>query len=103
VNPAATGGGFPSPFARLSFAEKAKVFELWEGEPSADGSEMRFLAGILPGVVCLVAVSEAGVFDPQTRTATKRPVGWQITGYSGPSDGHAELKGYYRGLRAATD
>jgi len=103
VNPAATNGGFPSNFSRLSFAEKAKVFELWEQEPSGDGTEMRFLAGILPGVVTLLALSEAGVFDPSTRQPSSRPVGWDISGYGGPAEGHAELKGYYRGLRSATD
>src|SRR3954454_22391535 len=34
VNAAAAGGAFPSPFARLSFKEKAKVFELFEGDPT---------------------------------------------------------------------
>src|SRR4051794_19717306 len=32
VNPAAAGGAFPSPFARLSFAEKAEVFKRFEAE-----------------------------------------------------------------------
>jgi hypothetical protein len=103
VNPAATGGGFPSPFARLSFAEKAKVFELFEGEPSADGTELRFVAGILPGFTSLVAVSEAGVYDSERRTVTQRPVGWEISGYVGPADGHDELKGYWHGFRSAID
>ena len=103
VNPTATRGGFPSPFARLSFAEKAKVFELFEGEPSADGTELRFVAGILPGLVALVALSEAGVYDRDRRELESRPVGWDISGYGGPADGHDELKGYWHGLRSATD
>jgi len=103
VNPAAAGGGFPSPFARLSFAEKAKVFETWQAEPSQDGTEMRFLAGILTGVTNLIGYSEAGVFDPKTRAPTRRPVGWDISGYRGPAEGHAEFKGYYRGFNSAID
>jgi hypothetical protein len=103
VNPTATGGGFPSPFARLSFPEKAKVFQLFEAEPSADGTELRFVAAVLTGLVALIAFSEAGVFDSERREVTSRPVGWEISGYGGPAEGHAELKGYWRGLRKATD
>src|SRR3954453_1079131 len=51
VNPVAANGGFPSPFARLSFAEKASVFELFESDPSMEGTELRFVGGILPGFV----------------------------------------------------
>jgi hypothetical protein len=32
VNPAAKGGGFPSPFARLSFADKAAVWRIVEDD-----------------------------------------------------------------------
>src|SRR3954469_15200706 len=51
VNPAATGGGFPSPFARLSFKEKASVFEMFESDPTLEGTAVRFVAGILPGLL----------------------------------------------------
>src|SRR4051794_4845009 len=100
VNPAAAGGGFPSPFARLSFAEKAKVFEMFEGDPSLEGTEVRFVAGILPGFSAFVSFSEVGVRRPD-RKLSKRPVGWGIAHYGGPAEGHAELKGYYRGHRKA--
>lgn len=103
VNPVAAGGSFPSPFSRLSFAEKAKVFELFEGEPSMDGTELRFVAGILPGAVGLLSFSEGGVYDPKTRSVTRRPVGWEVSGYGGPAEGQAELKGYYHGFRSAID
>lgn len=101
VNPAATGGGFPSAFARLSFDEKAEVFRRFEAEPAADGTELRFVAGILPGFVGFLAFSEAGVFDAVSRTVPTRPVGWAISGYSGPAEGHPEFRGYYRGHRKA--
>jgi hypothetical protein len=100
VNPAAAGGGFPSPFARLSFAEKAKVFELFEGDPSLEGTEVRFVAGILPGFSSFVSFSEVGVRRAD-RTLSKRPVGWDIAKYGGPAEGHAEFRGYYRGHRKA--
>jgi hypothetical protein len=103
VNPAATGGGFPSPFARLSFAEKVKVWELFESDPSADGTELRFVSGVLPAFVALVALSEAGVYDREKRELRERPVGWEITGYGGPAEGHDELKGYWHGFRSAID
>ncbi|MEA2428551.1 MAG: hypothetical protein QOF37_2179 [Thermoleophilaceae bacterium] len=101
VNPAATGGGFASPFARLSFADKAKVFELFESEPAADGTELRFVAGILPGFSAFLAFSEVGVLDRATRKLTGRAVGWDIARYSGPAEGHAELRGYWHGHRSA--
>jgi hypothetical protein len=103
VNPLAAGGGFPSPFARLSFGEKARVFELFDSDPANEGTELRFLAGILCGLTALYAFSEAGVWDPQRRELTGGPVGWDIAGYGGPAEGHAELKGYYGGFRSAID
>jgi hypothetical protein len=100
VNPVAAGGGFPSPFARLSFAEKAKVFEVFEGDPALEGTEVRFVAGILPGFSAFVSFSEVGVRKAD-RTLSKRPVGWDIARYGGVREGHAEFKGYYRGHRKA--
>jgi hypothetical protein len=100
VNPAATGGAFPSAFARLSFAEKAKVFELFESDPALDATEVRFVAGILPGFVAFVGFSETAVRQPG-HTLSGPPVGWKIAHYGGPAEGHAELRGYYRGHRSA--
>jgi hypothetical protein len=100
VNPVATGGGFPSPFARLSFAEKARVMQMFEGDPAMDGTELRFVAGILPGFVAFVSFSETGVRQPG-HVLSGRPVGWDIASYGGPAEGHPELRGYYRGHRSA--
>lgn len=98
VNPAAAGT-FPSPFARLSFREKAEVFQRFESDPQWEGSELRFVAGILPGFITFLTFSEAGVFDATRRSMKSRPVGWQLTNYAGPSDGWPELRGYYQGRR----
>lgn len=117
VNPAALGGGFPSPFARLSMAEKAEVFRRLEGDtgvPDADlpppftstTGNFQFFAGAVPPFVALLAFSEHQVFDPDTRTLTAVPVGWAHTRYQGgdrkvPVEGWDELRGYYRGRIAA--
>jgi hypothetical protein len=101
VNPLATGGGFPSPFARLSFGEKAEVFRLLESEPAFEGTELRFVAGILPGFAAFLAFSETGVRDLGTGELTGRAVGWDIARYAGPAEGRRELRGYYRGHRTA--
>lgn len=101
VNPAAAGGAFPSPFARLSFADKAEVFRRFEREASTEGTEVRFVAGILPGFAAFLSFSEAGVFDPATRSVTQRPVGWEVSSYGGPAEGHREHLGYWKGRRKA--
>jgi hypothetical protein len=101
VNPGAAGGAFPSQFARLSFAEKAEVFKRLEGDAATEGTEVRFVAGILPGFAAFLAFSEAGVFDPATRSATKRPVSWDLSAYAGPADGHKEHLGYWKGRTKA--
>src|SRR5207247_2568269 len=64
VNPAADGP-FISPFARLSFAEKAEVFRRFEADEGLSSAvqEFKFVSGILPGFVAFLAWSEAGVLD----------------------------------------
>jgi hypothetical protein len=103
-----------SPFARLSSAEKAKVFQELEGLQMPDAllpepftrvsGNVSFLVGIVPSFVGFLVGNEAGVFDPKTRTLTARPVSWEISGYQpdGPGEGWGELKGYYQGHRKAT-
>ena len=89
VNPAATGG-FLSPFARLSFQEKAVVFQIMDGDAALSP-----LAGILLAAVAYLSYSEAGVFDPKTRSLHGQPVGWTISRYTGVADGRDEFKGYF--------
>ena len=97
VNPAATGGGFPSAFSRLSFPEKIEVFRRFEA--NTEGTEFRYVAGVLVATVAFVAYSEVGALDPRTRRLTGRPVGWRISRYSGVSDARHQLKGYWKGRR----
>jgi hypothetical protein len=95
VNPA-TSGPFASPFSNLSFADKGRVFALLEGNPASAP-----LAGVLPVAVGFLAYAETAVFDPVTRTISGRPIGWDLSSYTGVSDGHDEFRGYFRNRRRA--
>lgn len=112
ANPAAVNGPFLSPFARLSFEEKGRAFELLEGpdpdlvgaldtelpEPlrSSVSGLLRFVSGALLEFPAFGSYSEWGVFDPTTRSLESTPVGWTLTGYPGPSDGWDDFIGYYQ-------
>ncbi len=98
VNPAPSGP-FSSPFANLSFAEKAAVFSIMESGMA--GAELVPLANSLMVYAGLMSFSEAGVLNPYTRELMATPVGWTISSYGGISDGHKEMKGYFRGRRRA--
>lgn len=116
VNPLAAGGAFLSPFARLTFAEKAETWRVLEEdtqsistsdlpEPYQDaGNVLQFVFGVLPGFVQFFAFAEIDVIDPASRTLTQRPVGWDHTGYQGdrqvPVEGWDEFKGFYQGRSA---
>lgn len=112
ANPLAVSGLFLSPFARLSFREKAAAFALVEG-PDADlvalldtqlpepmrasvSGLLRFVGGALLEFPAFGAYSERAVLDPATRTLTGTPVGWQLTAYQGVSDGWDDFIGYYQ-------
>jgi hypothetical protein len=88
------GQAFGTPFAALTFAQKAAVFAGIEGDPA-----LAPLAGALLPLVAFLAYSEAGVFDPAARGPSGQPVGWALTGYAGVADGHNDVKGYFRDRR----
>jgi hypothetical protein len=90
-------GDFSAPFANLRFPEKVAVFQVLEGDPDS-----RPLAGVLPQFVAFLVYSEAGVFDPDTRTLTGTPLGWTLSNYEGVADGRDEFKGYYQDRRKVT-
>lgn len=112
ANPAAVEGPFLSPFARLSFEDKARAFELLEGpdpdlvgaldselpEPlrSSLSGLLRFVSGALLEFSAFGAYNEWAVFDARTKTLQQTPVGWRLTGYPGVSDGRDDLIGYYQ-------
>jgi hypothetical protein len=99
VNPA-PAGPFLSPFANLSFGEKAFCFAALDGDPRPESAPLRYLAVILPATVGFLAYSEAGVFDGAARRPTRTPVGWTLSGYDGVADGRDELIGYYENRRS---
>jgi hypothetical protein len=101
VDPASRNGTFASPFANLSFAKKARVFQTIESLSAESAGSIRFLAGNLPDLVAFLAYSEAGVFDAKRRRLRARPLGWRLTRYAGVADGRKELKGYWQGRKAA--
>jgi len=90
VNPA-PAGPFQSHFANLSFGEKAFVIQIMDSVPA-----LKPLSGILLAFGAYLVYSEAGVFDPASRTLTGTPVGWTLSGYEGVADGRDELVGYLR-------
>jgi hypothetical protein len=97
VDPASATGTFASPFANLSFAEKAAALALLENaEPFA---QLRSLFGVLPSLVAFLAYSEVGVFDPATRTIVARPLGWELSSYDGVADGRDAFIGYFENRR----
>lgn len=119
VNPAAVSGPFASPFARLSFAEKASAFSLIEG-PDADlvarldtqlpqplsqslSGLLRFVGGALLEFPAFATYSEWSVFDPETGRVIATPVGWQLSGYEGPSNGHDDFLGFFQDRREVRD
>jgi hypothetical protein len=91
VNPAASGP-FAAPFANLAFAAKVGVFQIMDTTAA-----LQPLAGILPPFVAFFCYSEAGAFDPTTRTLTGPPLGWSLCHYQGVSDGRDEFLGYFHG------
>ena len=95
VHPSAPGP-FASAFARLSFAEKAAVFQIMDSTAS-----LASLGGVLPAFVAYLCYSDAGAFDLTTRRLTGQPVGWTISHYSGVADGRDELRGYLGHRRSA--
>jgi len=95
VNPS-PGGQFLSPFACLSFAEKAAVFQIMDGTDS-----IKPLAGVLPAFVAFFCYSEAAVFDPVTHSLTGHPIAWDLSSYQGVADGRNEFLGYFENRRQA--
>lgn len=93
---ASAAGPFESPFANLKYAEKVAVLQIMD---STDA--LKSLGGVLPLLVAALCYSDAGTFDPATRSLTGTPVGWAISNYSGVSDGRDEFQGYFENKRSA--
>ena len=85
--PASRRGTFAAPFSNLLLSQKAEVFAELESLPGESTGSIRFLVGNLPGLVAFAVYS--------------LPAGARLARYAGVADGRRELKGYWRGRRAA--
>lgn len=122
VNPLSLHGAFVSPFARLSFAQKAHALEQIETSQSqlvalidaqvpqplqsSVSGLLKFLGGALHEFSAFGSFGESPRYDPATRTLSGRPVGWQLTGYLPDNltgDGWDDLIGYYQDRTEVTD
>ncbi len=120
VRPTAVIGPVPSsPFANLRWAEKGQALQRIErADPDLvaliDGSApqpltesasglLRFIGNVVLTLAGFAPYTEFHVFDPVTRRATRRPIGWDLSTYmpgrTTPADGWAELLGYYQDRR----
>jgi hypothetical protein len=120
VRPTSIIGPIPSsPFANLLWAEKGHALQrIEQADPdlvalidanapqplqaSASGL-LRFLGNVLPTLAGFAPYTEFHAFDPATRTATRRPIGWDLSTYmpgrTTPADGWDEFLGYYQDRR----
>jgi hypothetical protein len=122
ANPASLHGAFLSPFARLSFADKARAMEMLESSQSqlvalldaqlpqplkaSVSGLLEFLGGALHEFAAFGSFGESQKFDRRTRTLSGRPIGWQLTGFlpdGQPGDGWDDLLGYYQDRREVSD
>ncbi|MFH8409333.1 hypothetical protein ACH4FX_31790 [Streptomyces sp. NPDC018019] len=117
VDPVAVRGPFLSPFSRLSYRGKARVFELLEHTDSdlvalldtrlpqpARGSVsglLKYLGSGLQALAAFGSFTEQAVWDAGRRDVTALPVGWRLTGYDGRADGLDDFTGYYQGRKEA--
>jgi len=101
VVPRSARGRFRSPFANLTFRQKAEVFRRLEAIESPEAGSIRFLVGNLPGLVAFIAYSDAAATDRRRRRLRRRPVGWQLSSFDGVAEGRAELRGFFQGRRRA--
>jgi hypothetical protein len=121
VRPTSVIGLIPSsPFANLKWAEKGQALQRIEQanpdlvalidanapqplQGSASGL-LRFIGNVLLTLAGFAPYTEFHVFDPATRRATRRPIGWDLSTYmpgrTTPADGWAEFLGYYQDRRA---
>lgn len=101
VSPPSRPGPFGSPFANLSWERKARVLKSMETNRAYRGTPLCWVANQLSLLAAFTAFGEGGVRVGRTSQLTAEPVGWQITGWTGPRNGAPERRGYYRGRTAA--
>ncbi|NLV78651.1 MAG: hypothetical protein GXY65_04795 [Rhodococcus sp.] len=98
AEPSSVTGPFAAPFANLSHASKAHVFDLLDTDPRFPGRSIAYAVNAIPTLAAFVAYSEVSAFDRDRRVLTGRPVGWALSDYAGVGDGWDEFLGYYGGV-----
>ncbi|GGY75276.1 hypothetical protein [Marinobacter zhanjiangensis] len=114
-------GPFPSPFANLSWDQKARVFEELENQHSwlrraitwaiPDWHYREAAPGVLNLMISFMlrvsgfgSYCEFAVFNPATREVAQRPLGWVLSQYAPdapPSGiGSDDFIGYFQGRRS---
>lgn len=96
-------GPFVHPFANLTHTRKALVLDDIDAEQLTEDSALGYAFGSLTTLAAFASYGERGVFDPATGTLRERPVGWDLSGYDGVSNGWPELRGYWEGRTSARD
>lgn len=114
VNPESVSGRFLSPFARLTFAEKAMALERLEDpapelvariaaqtseaiRPAVAG-QLAYVGGTLFVLPAIATYIDWLAFDRQTRTMLKPPTSWLLASFQpdGPVEGWDDHQGYYQ-------
>ncbi len=117
----AVDGPFPSPFANLSWEQKAQVFEElesqhswlkravvwnipdWDYRDSAPGV-LNSLTAFMLRIAGFGSYCEFAVFNPATREVVQRPLGWILSQYATDAPpmaiGSDDFIGYYQGRRS---
>lgn len=99
--PAVVAG--PSPLDGLVDLVAALDTQRPEPPKASVSGRLRFVGGALLEFPSFGSYSEWAVRDAGTRQLRSTPVGWQLTGYGGVSDGWPELLGYYQDRTAVSD
>jgi hypothetical protein len=123
VRATAVAGPIPSsPFANLTWSEKGQAMQRVERadpdlvalidanapQPLKESGSglLRFIGNVVLTLAAFAPYTEFHVFDPATRRATRRPIGWDLSRYmpgrTTPADGWDELLGYYQDRRAVS-
>lgn len=113
VNPLAVNGNFVSPFSRLTWADKAKAWQMFEQadpdlvalidaelpEPQTEtvSGVLRFASGALLEFAGFGTYSEYSTWDKERRVLTGVPVGHAISKYTPAAAGWDDFKGYWKG------
>jgi len=114
VSAESVDGRFLSPFARLTFAEKARVLERLE-DPAPElvariaaetpeairpviAGQLAYVGGVLFVLPAIATYIDWLAFDRRTKTMLKPPTSWWLTGFQpdGPVEGWDDHQGYYQ-------